>query len=122
MILACFVLGLSTCKVGEALLSVLGRPVSASAVSQVAKSLDAVVAAFHRRALANRYRVLSPAPPALVRNPCRSYGRLARSLPLSYIEVDPLNLHDHLPSEQVMRNKSVSRYSCISKRTITLLN
>jgi putative transposase len=58
MMLACFVLGLSTRKVGEALLPVLGRPVSASAVSQVAKSLDAVVAAFHRRPLANRYKVL----------------------------------------------------------------
>jgi transposase-like protein len=58
MILACFVLGLSTRKVGEALLPILGRPVSASAVSQVAKSLDAVVAAFHRRPLGNRYKVL----------------------------------------------------------------
>jgi transposase-like protein len=58
MILACFVLGLSTRKVGEALLPILGRPVSASAVSQVAKSLDTVVAAFHRRPLANRYKVL----------------------------------------------------------------
>ena len=58
MILACFVLGLSTRKVGEALLPILGRPVSASAVSQVAKSLDTVVAAFHRRPLKNRYKVL----------------------------------------------------------------
>jgi transposase-like protein len=58
MILACFVLGLSTRKVGEALLPILGRPVSAAAVSQVAKSLDAVVAAFHRRPLKNRYTVL----------------------------------------------------------------
>lgn len=58
MILACFVLGLSTRKVGEALLPILGRPVSAAAVSQVAKSLDAVVAAFHRRPLKNRYKVL----------------------------------------------------------------
>ena len=58
MILACFVLGLSTRKVGEALLPILGRPVSASAVSQVAKSLDTVVAAFHRRSLKNRYKVL----------------------------------------------------------------
>ena len=33
MILACFVLGLSTRKVGEALLPILGRPISASAVS-----------------------------------------------------------------------------------------
>jgi transposase-like protein len=58
MILACFVLGLSTRKVGEALLPILGRPVSAAAVSQVAKSLDAVVAAFHRRPLKNRFKVL----------------------------------------------------------------
>lgn len=58
MILACFVLGLSTRKVGEALLPILGRPVSASAVSQVAKSLDTVVAAFHRRPLLDRYTVL----------------------------------------------------------------
>lgn len=58
MILACFVLGLSTRKVGEALLPILGRPVSAAAVSQVAKSLDTVVAAFHRRPLQNRYKVL----------------------------------------------------------------
>jgi len=48
MILACFVLGLSTRKVGEALLPILGCPVPALAVSQVAKSLDAAVAAFHR--------------------------------------------------------------------------
>ena len=58
MILACFVLGLSTRKVASALLPVLGRPVSASTVSQVAKSLDAVVAAFHRRRLQDRYKVL----------------------------------------------------------------
>ena len=58
MILACFVLGLSTRKVGEALLPVLGRPVSPSTVSQVAKRLDAAVAAFHARPLANRYTAL----------------------------------------------------------------
>lgn len=58
MILACFVLGLSTRKVGEALLPVLGRPVSPATVSQVAKSLDTAVAAFHRRPLKTRYRVL----------------------------------------------------------------
>jgi transposase-like protein len=54
MILACFVLGLATRKVGEALLPILGRPVSPSAVSQVAKSLDTGVAAFHRRPLQKR--------------------------------------------------------------------
>jgi transposase-like protein len=58
VILAGFVLGLSTRKVGEALLPMLGRPVSAAAVSQVAKTLDAAVAAFHRRPLKDRYKVL----------------------------------------------------------------
>src|SRR5204863_6430023 len=41
MILSCFVLGLSTRKVGEALLPILGRPISPATVSQVAKQLDA---------------------------------------------------------------------------------
>ena len=45
-ILAGFVLGLSTRKVGEVLLALLGRKVSASTVSRVAKTLDAAVAAF----------------------------------------------------------------------------
>ena len=58
MILSCFVLGLSTRKVGEALLPILGRPISPATVSQVAKQLDAVVAAFHARPLRERYRVL----------------------------------------------------------------
>ncbi len=57
-ILAGFVLGLSTRKVGETLLALLGRSVSAATVSQVAKTLDAAVAAFHRRPLANRYKTL----------------------------------------------------------------
>jgi transposase-like protein len=54
VILAGFVLGLSTRKVGETLLALLGRTV----VSQVAKTLDAAVAAFHRRPLQNRYQAL----------------------------------------------------------------
>jgi putative transposase len=58
MILACFVLGLSTRKVAIALLPVLGRPVSAATVSAVARQLDAAVAAFHRRPLKDQYRVL----------------------------------------------------------------
>jgi putative transposase len=58
MILACFVLGLSVRKVSEALLPVLGRPISPATVSTVAKQLDAVVAAFHVRPLKERYRVL----------------------------------------------------------------
>jgi putative transposase len=58
MILACFLLGLSTRKVASALLPVLGRPVSPATVSQVARQLDAAVAAFHRRPLQDHYRVL----------------------------------------------------------------
>ena len=58
MILACFVLGLSVRKVGEALLPILGRPISPATVSTVAKQLDAVVAAFHARPLNDQYRVL----------------------------------------------------------------
>lgn len=58
VILAGFVLGLSTRKVGEALLPLLGRPVSAATVSSVAKTLDGAVAAFHARPLKSRYKVL----------------------------------------------------------------
>jgi transposase-like protein len=58
MILACFVLGLSTRKVAVALLPILGRRVSAGTVSAVAKTLDGVVAAFHRRPLTDGYRAL----------------------------------------------------------------
>ena len=58
MILACFVLGLSTRKVARALLPILGQPVSPGTVSQVARQLDAAVAAFHRRPLQDQYRVL----------------------------------------------------------------
>ena len=57
-ILACFVLGLSTRKVGEALLPILGERVSPSTVSRVSRVLDAEVEAFHRRPLRNQYRVL----------------------------------------------------------------
>jgi len=58
MILACFLLGLSTRKVARALLPVLGEPVSAVTVSRVAKGLDRQVEAFHRRRLQDRYPVL----------------------------------------------------------------
>lgn len=58
VILAGFVLGLSTRKVGETLLALLGRTVSAATVSEVAKTLDGAVAAFHRRPLHNRYQAL----------------------------------------------------------------
>jgi transposase-like protein len=58
VILAGFVLGLSTRKVGETLLAILGQRVSAATVSQVAKTLDRSVAAFHRRPLGNGYTAL----------------------------------------------------------------
>jgi putative transposase len=58
MILACFVLGISTRKVPQALLPVLGEPVSAATVSRVARSLDTAVAAFHRRPIKRQYRFL----------------------------------------------------------------
>ena len=58
MILSCFVLGLSTRKVSEALLPILGEPVSASTVSRIASTLDVAVTAFHQRPLSDRYRVL----------------------------------------------------------------
>jgi putative transposase len=58
LILACFVLGLSTRKVASALLPLLGEPVSATVVSRVAKSLDSAVEAFHRRPITRRYRFL----------------------------------------------------------------
>jgi transposase-like protein len=52
------VLGLSTRKVATALLPVLGRRISAATVSQVAKTLDAAVTAFHGRPLKDQYPVL----------------------------------------------------------------
>ena len=58
LILASFLLGLSTRKVGEALLSILGEKVSPSTVSRVAKSLDKAVSAFHRRRLKGGYLAL----------------------------------------------------------------
>ena len=51
-------LGLSTRKLGEVLLSLLGRPVSPSTVSRMAQSLDLAVAAFHARPLNGRYKAL----------------------------------------------------------------
>src|SRR5512139_102386 len=57
-ILMCFLLGLSTRKVGPALLSMLGQPVSPSTVSDIAKQLDRSVQAYHQRALSDHYEVL----------------------------------------------------------------
>ena len=57
-ILGCFLLGLSTRKVARALLPMLGEGVSAATVSNISKSLDVAVAAFHRRRIHQSYRVL----------------------------------------------------------------
>ena len=57
-ILAGFVPGLSTRKVGEVLLALPGRPVSAATVSRVARTLDLAVDAFHRRPLKNACKAL----------------------------------------------------------------
>lgn len=58
LIAAGFVLGLSTRKIGEVLVALLGRPVSPSTVSRVAKTLDDAVLAFHSRPLGGGYRAL----------------------------------------------------------------
>lgn len=57
-ILSCFVLGLSTRKVGQALQPMLGERVSPTTVSRIAKTLDRAVEAFHQRKLLHRYRAL----------------------------------------------------------------
>ena len=58
LILAAFLLGLSTRKVGEALLPILGERVSAATVSRVARALDGAVEGFHRRRLRGRWRAV----------------------------------------------------------------
>ncbi len=58
LILACFLLGLSTRKVGVALLSLLGERISAQTVSRVATTLDAAVRAFHHRRITGCFRAL----------------------------------------------------------------
>jgi transposase-like protein len=58
LIMACFLLGLSTRKVGHALLTILGETISPATVSRVAKTLDAAVLSFHKRKLSNIYRAL----------------------------------------------------------------
>lgn len=58
LIMACFVLGMSTRKVSTALLSLLGEKVSASTVSEVAKKLDHAVRQYHERKVGDGYRFL----------------------------------------------------------------
>jgi putative transposase len=58
LILACFVLGMSTRKVAKAIGAFLGTALSAQTVSRIVTQLDAAVAAFHRRPVPTRYRYL----------------------------------------------------------------
>lgn len=58
MILLAFLLGLSTRKVGQTLLPILGEPISPSTVSSIAKQLDHAVESYHQRKLSDRYEVL----------------------------------------------------------------
>ena len=58
LIMACFVLGMSTRKVSVALLSLLGERIPASVVSRVAESLDREVKRYHERELSDEYRFL----------------------------------------------------------------
>jgi len=53
-----FLAGLSTRKVGEVLEVVLGYKVSATTVSNIAKSLDSAVNAFHKKAIEDSYKYL----------------------------------------------------------------
>ncbi|MGZ3606235.1 MAG: IS256 family transposase [Thermodesulfobacteriota bacterium] len=58
LIMACFVLGMSTRKVSTALLTLLGERISATTVSDVAKRLDQSVKRHHERQLEDTYRFL----------------------------------------------------------------
>lgn len=58
LIMACFILGMSTRKVSTALLSLLGERISATTVSEVAKRLDQAVKRHHERQLMDTYRFL----------------------------------------------------------------
>ncbi len=58
LIMACFILGMSTRKVATALLSLLGERISASTVSEVSKQLDGAVKRHHERKLTDGYRFL----------------------------------------------------------------
>lgn len=57
-ILGCFVHGLSTRKVGEALAPILGEGISSSTVSRISRCLDHAVREYHQRSVEDRYRFL----------------------------------------------------------------
>lgn len=58
LILLTFALGLSTRKVGCALLPILGERVSATTVSRISRQLDQAVKAYHQRDLSDDYEIL----------------------------------------------------------------
>ncbi len=58
LILLSFIFGLSTRKVGQTLLSILGQKISAPTVSRIAQQLDAAVGAYHQRKLKDVYEIL----------------------------------------------------------------
>jgi transposase-like protein len=58
LILLSFLFGLSTRKVGQALLPILGERVSHATVSQIGKQLDRAVQAYQQRPLSDTYGVL----------------------------------------------------------------
>jgi len=58
LILLSFLFGLSTRKVGQALLPILGERISHATVSQIGKQLDRAVQAYHQRSLSDAYEVL----------------------------------------------------------------
>ena len=55
----CFLAGISTRRIGEVLEDVIGQKVSTQTVSNIAKSLDCLVRAFHTCPLEDRYSYLS---------------------------------------------------------------
>ena len=81
VILAGFVPGLSTRKVGGVLPPLLGCPVPPATVSRVARTLDAAVAAFHRRPLADRCKALMPDGVVLARR--TGAGAVRRPVPVA---------------------------------------
>ncbi len=58
LILLAFIFGLSTRKVGETFLTILGEKISASTVSRIAQQLDIAVLAYHQRKLKDPYEIL----------------------------------------------------------------
>jgi transposase-like protein len=57
-VMMCFLLGLSTRKVADALVPMLGAKISATTVSRITKALDDTVKAFHRRKIPDIYIAL----------------------------------------------------------------